>query len=407
MQSSPDLFQCLEAQIPAALELLRQMVSINSHTLNRNGVRELSQVTIEAFAELGFTPEFVPSSNPHYADHLVLTRPGICERRVGLISHLDTVFTMEEESRNRFSWREDGNRIYGPGTEDVKGGTVMMWLVLQALRATQREIFERTTWLVLLDASEEMLSADFGQMASERLRGAEAALVFEAGLRQETLYQVVTARKGRALFRITVEGRGAHAGNSHARGANAIAQLAHTIQRVEALTDHSRGITFNVGTVSGGETVNRVPHLAEARGEMRAFDAETYQQGLAKLMELEREISVQSVADKFPCRVRITIENETPPWPKNEGTEKLLEVYRQAGQELGFVVSREERAGLSDGNYLWDAVPTLDGLGPMGDNAHCSEHSEDGTKEQEYVDRSSFVPKAALNVKALTRLLSH
>lgn len=405
MRSHPALLQFLEAQLAPALDLLRQMVGINSHTLNRDGIRRLAELTSQAFAELGFGSERVPSPNTAFGDHLILTRRGNGTAHVGFVSHLDTVFTEAEEKQNDFHWRVEGDRIYGPGTEDVKGGTVMMWLVLAALRATEPEIFDRTQWTLLLDASEEMQSADFGKLCVRRLHDATAALVFEAGLRKGSEFQLVTSRKGRAAFVIEVEGRGAHAGNAHARGANAIAQLAHTIQQIEALTDHSRGVTFNVGVVSGGSALNRVPQLAVAHAEMRAFSVEAYREGMARLRTLEQDVKIRSVDGGFPCRVAIAVASETPPWPRNAASDRLLELFAGAGKELGFTVSREERAGLSDANYLWHAVPTLDGLGPRGDNAHCSEHSADGSKEQEYVEPSSFVPKAALNVRALVRLL--
>lgn len=405
MQPNDTLLACLNARLAPGLELLRQMVAINSHTLNRDGVNQLGRFTAQAFAPLGFTAGFVPSANPALGDHLVLTRAGTGPRSVGFISHLDTVFPAEEEARNQFHWRVAGDRIYGPGTEDVKGGTVMMHLVLAALQTVAPDVFAATTWVLLLNASEETDSTEFGRLCEERLRGATAALVFEAGLRVGNEFSLVTARKGRAAFRIEVEGRGAHAGVAHTRGASAIAQLAHTIQRVEALTDPARGLTVNVGTITGGGALNRVPHRAVAEAELRAFSVEAYQAGLAQLRALEQDITVRSRADGFPCRVRIILDHESPPWPPNPRTEALLALYAAAGAELGLTVNREERGGISDGNFICHAVPTLDGLGPMGDNAHCSERSADGTKDQEYVQPSSFVPKAALNVRALLRLL--
>jgi glutamate carboxypeptidase len=405
MQTNALLFAFLESRLAPALDLLRRMVAINSHTLNPAGVNRLGQLTAEAFAELGFRAETVPSVNPAYGAHLVLSRPGRGGRKVGFISHLDTVYSAEEEARHHFAWRVEGERIYGPGTDDVKGGTVMMLLMLEALRHAAPETFEATDWVLLLDASEEVQSADFGRLCVERLQGACAALVFEGGHRREGAFHYVTTRKGRASVRVEVTGRGAHAGNDHARGASAIAQLAQLVQRVEALTDHARGLTFNVGLISGGSALNRVPHEASAQVEMRAFDLAAYREGLAALQGLEQAVTVRSARDGFSCRIRVTVESEAPPWPSNDGTERLLQNFAAAGAGLGFEVAPEARGGISDGNYLWQAVPTLDGLGPQGDNAHCSERSPDGTKDQEYVEPASFVTKAALNVMAVRRLL--
>ena len=405
MQTDDKLLSFLNARLAPSLELLRQMVGINSHTLNPDGVKRLGLFTAEAFAELGFHAEFIRSVKPEFGEHLVLTRPGTGMQKVGLISHLDTVYSAEEEARNDFRWRVEGDRIYGPGTDDIKGGTVMMHLVLSALRELAPEVFAQTNWVLLLDASEEMECADFGRLCCERLNGATAALVFEGGRQNGNEFKFVASRKGRATFRVEVEGRGAHAGSEHPRGANAITQLAHIVQRIAALTDAARGLTFNVGTITGGTALNRVPHAAVARLEMRAFTPDVYQAGLAQLRTLENDIVVRSVADGFPCRVKIIIEHETPPWPRNDATDALLKIFSDAGTELGFTVAREDRGGISDGNFIWQVVPTLDGLGPKGDNSHCSERSADGSKDQEYIERSAIIPKAALNVKALLRLL--
>ncbi|HEY9172709.1 MAG TPA: hypothetical protein VI136_10540, partial [Verrucomicrobiae bacterium] len=105
------------------------------------------------------------------------------------------------------------------------------------------------------------------------------------------------------------------------------------------------------------------------------------------------------------CTVKVEVVSETPPWPRNEATERLLQHWQQTAAAIGLSVAREDRGGLSDGNLFWHALPTLDGLGPLGDNCHCSEQSADGTKEQEYVDVPTFVPKAALDTLAILELL--
>jgi glutamate carboxypeptidase len=406
MRDFTPLVDFLHAQMPAALDLLQQMVGINSFTGNRTGVNRLGRLTAECFAPLGFAAEFVPSQNPQHGDHLVLTRPGEATRSVALVSHLDTVFPPEEEERHDFRWRPEGERIYGPGTHDIKGGTVMMWLGLTALRATAPAVFDAVTWRLFFNAAEETLSPDFGALCRSRL-GPDtlAALVFEAEGRLGEQRLVVVARKGRATWRVRVQGRGAHAGGRHAHGANAIVQLARTLQQVAALTDYGRDLTFNVGTVRGGSVTNRVPHEAEAEGEFRAFTPEVCAEAKQALLALAGPGEVSSPVDRYRCQVSVDILTETRPWPRNPATDRLLTLWQQAGAELGLEVGPEERGGLSDGNYLWDAVPTLDGLGPTGDNDHCSERSADGSKLPEYVHVPSFVPRAALNVVALRKLI--
>ena len=406
MLNDASLTDFLKDQMPAALEMLRQMVGINSFTGNREGVNQLGRFTADCFAPLGFSAEFVPSVNPDYGDHLVLTRRGHSTRSIAMVSHLDTVFPPEEEARNNFHWQPEGDSIYGPGTHDIKGGTIMMWLVLQALRSHAPVLFEEITWKLFWNSSEETLSHDFGDVCRSRFdRGTLAALVFESEGRLGDERLVVVARKGRATWRVAVRGRGAHAGAKHRHGANAIVQLAHTVQRIAGLTDYSLDLTFNVGTISGGTVLNRVPHEAVAEGEFRAFKPEVYAQGKAALLALTGPGDVRSSVDRYACDVNVEILSETRPWPRNPDTNRLAALWQQAGAELGIAVDVEERGGLSDGNLLWDALPTLDGLGPWGDNDHCSERSADGAKLPEYVDVTSFVPKAALNTVAIMKLM--
>jgi glutamate carboxypeptidase len=400
------LKEFLEPRMPDYLALLRQMVAINSFTTNPDGVNALAEFTAGAFAHLGFETAFVQSAVPAYGRHLVLTRPGRSSRKIGLVSHLDTVFPAEEEIRNNFTWRVEGDRIYGPGTVDIKGGTVMILMVLDALRHLAPDTFDDVTWVVLLDAAEEADADDFGALCRRRLEGALACLIFEGGNLNGRDALIVVARKGMVIYRAVSEGKAAHAGVSHREGANAIVQMADVIQRVTSLTDYERDLTFNIGYVSGGTVTNRVPHHAEMGVEMRAFTPEVFEQGVAAMLALDGHSSVHSAGDgRYPCIVSVAIERSTQPWPQNEATDRLYEIWRDSGASLGLNILREQRGGLSDGNHTWQVIPTLDGLGPSGANAHCSEHAADGSKEQEYVTVSSFVPKTSLNVLAILRLV--
>ena len=190
----------------------------------------------------------------------------------------------------------------------------------------------------------------------------------------------------------------------HPQGANAVVQLGVTLQQVAALTDYSRNITFNPGTIRGGTVLNRVPHEAVAEGEFRAFSPEDYRHAMDGLLGLAGAGCVCSPEDGYGCGVVVEILSESRPWPRNPGSEWLHDFWIGSGPEAGVDVGRQERGGLSDGNLIWDAVPTLDGLGPWGDNDHCSERSEDGKKVPEYVEVSSFVPKAVLNVLSIRKL---
>lgn len=397
----------LQEKMPAYLEILRQMVDINSFTANARGVDTLGEVTAATFAPWGFSPEYIPAENPDYGNHLVLSRNGRSGRTIALVSHLDTVFPPEEEIANDFSWRPEGNRIYGPGTVDIKGGTVAMYMLLDALQTFVPELYNDITWLLLFNAAEEVIAPDFGTMAQVRLSEADvlACLVFEGGVRAEDTFKLVVARKGMAVGQVNVTGKAAHAGVSHESGANAIVQLAETIQQLAAVTDYDQNITLNVGTVAGGTVTNRVPHEATARFEMRAFTPETFAAAMAKIEAVVGPGNTAAASGDYTCDVALEILNITEPWAPNDDSRHLLRIFQAAAAELGMEVFPEERGGLSDGNHVWHQVPTLDGLGPAGGNAHCSERSADGSKDQEFVDVTSFIPKTLLNLAAVIRLV--
>ena len=407
----PSIQKYLQENLEDYLDVHRKMMEINSFTANPQGVNRLGKLTGDWFANLGFQADFVPSTNPEFGNHLILTKSGQGGRTnkvtpsLAMISHLDTVFPPEEEARNDFSWRREGNRIYGPGAVDIKGGTVMIYMVLEAMRNFFSEIYDELSLSILLDASEERLSDDFGALCLERLpKDTLACLVFEGGNIIDEEFQIVVARKGRAGFRVSVEGRSAHSGNNHANGANAIVQISHTIQRIAALTDYRNHLTFNVGTVQGGVVVNRVPHFAKAEVEMRTFSLDVFDEGVTRMLALAETSDISS-ADGFACKVGIKLVDQTAPWPRNQATDRLYEVWHETAKFLGMRVNQEERGGLSDGNHLWRHFPTLDGLGPAGNNTHCSERDPAQGKDQEFVMVSSFVPKALLNVVSMVNIL--
>ena len=218
-------------------------------------------------------------------------------------------------------------------------------------------------------------------------------------------FQVVASRKGRAEIRVSVEGRGAHSGVAHDRGASAIRQIAEVVQKMESVTNYGRGLTVNVGRIAGGSQINRVPHFAEAIAEMRAFIPEVLDAAIEEVLALDGFSTVKSADGEFACTTSVELVRKVPAWPDNDGSKKVLSHWQAAGELLGCTVHLEKRGGLSDGNYFWDRIPTIDGLGPSGSNPHCSERSADGSKEQEYSVISSFVPRAVLNAMAILHMV--
>ena len=391
------LTEFCEKNFSRYLKILEEMVSTNSFTDNKDGVNKLGAYTADLFAPLGFLSEFVSSINPSYGNHLICVKEGKGRGSVALVSHLDTVFSPEEEEKYNFRFKVVDDRVYGPGTCDIKGGTLVMYMMLEALKENIPEFYDSISWYLLFDASEETGSADFGALCAKVLpQDAAAALVFEAGALMLDKVHLVTSRKGRAVFRIESVGRGAHAGTSHQDGVNAITKLCKAVLSMAKLTDYSKSITVNTGIIKGGSGLNRVPENAYADIEMRAFYPDLFSETIGKIKSFAHRDEVSEL--------KVQLIQAALPWPENPRSIFLKNVWGKAAEKMNLKAESVRRGGLSDGNFLWNILPVIDALGPTGSNAHCSERADDGSRDQEFAVLSSFVPKAVLNMLGIIQL---
>lgn len=400
-----ELKDAANRHLTEALSWLRRMVDCNSFTTNAAGVDSVGRLTAECFASLGFKPEYVLSQHPEHGHHLFLHRPATLptpgQKPIVFVTHLDTVFPPEEEARNHFYWRESPAEkcIYGPGVVDNKGGTIMIWLTLRILEGIAPDFLAQNHLIIAANAAEEVIGSDFAERTAERCpEGARAVLVFEGGpVEQSNCHHLVVARKGRLEMCIDCHGKAAHAGSNHHQGINAIVELAQCLPKVAALTDPAQNITFNIANIEGGTVLNRVPHHARVELEVRAYDPGILAQAEATLFALSGPTS-------GGAQLEVTTIGRTRAWPGGPLTNTLASNWQYAAHACGLETRPTTRGGLSDANYLSSLGPTLDGLGPFGENAHCSISDPDTGKNPELVYPSSFISKATLNALALLNL---
>jgi glutamate carboxypeptidase len=380
---------------PEAIRVLKDLVAVNSFTHNREGVNKVGDMCVALFEPLGFRAHRERSPIEDCGDHVFLARPGDPGvNKLVLVSHLDTVYP-----ENNFTWREEGDRIYGPGVCDIKGGTIVLWLALRAMRAAEPALFDATSWTVMLNASEEGGCPDFPGLARERAAGARACLVYEAGFdADDGASTVVVSRKGAARFHVHVTGHEAHSGNAHAAGASAIREMCGLVERIEALTDYGKDITLNVGHIEGGSFVNCVPGSSTCHVDLRIATPEAYAWGRETLLGLAGPGRIRSADGEHRCDVTVAEVPGYPPWPPNDESDRLGALAVEVGRGLGQPLVISRRKGASDGSNVWDVAPTIDGLGPIGRSTHIV--------GKENVDRASFVPRAHLSVELFKRLLA-
>jgi glutamate carboxypeptidase len=253
-----DAAKWLQEQGSAMESAIAELVMVNSFTENIEGGNAVATQLVDLFAML--RPERVKSVK--FADHLVLRSEGAKERKaVALIGHLDTVFppgTFE-------GYKRDGDLARGPGVLDMKGGLVVVAYALRAIAETVG-LAAAPPLRLLIVSDEEVGSPESKAIIQRSIADAEAALVFESGRVNDL---IITRRKGTGVLRAVASGVAAHAGNNHREGKNAIWALAKFIDGVQQLTDYERGITVNVGKISGGQSKNTVPDFAEAQVDLR------------------------------------------------------------------------------------------------------------------------------------------
>lgn len=298
-----------------------------------------------------------------------------------LLSHLDTVHPIGTLARDN-PVRIEGDRLYGPGAEDMKGGT---HIAMAALRQIARE--GRRTRLPVrhLMVSDEEMGTPTGREHVEReARRAKYVIVTEPA---RSGGKIVTARKGVAFLKVTAHGRPAHAGVEHHLGRNAIREIAHQVLALEALTDYARELTVNVGLVRGGSRVNVVPETASVEVDIRFPTPAIGDEVVARIRAL-RPVDPD---------VTLTVEGgiNRPGYEKTPAVAALYGHARALAAEIGFDLVDLKTGGGSDGNFTAPFAPTLDGMGVDGDGAHTPE-------ERLYI--SSVLPRTRLLMRLMETL---
>lgn len=375
------LEQAVRGRTEPILTLIRELVTINSHTGNKAGGDEVGRVIAREAAAVGLEVKRVPSSR--YADHLILsTRAAAAsaDGAVAFVGHHDTVFppgTFEGFVR-------EDKLARGPGVLDMKGGIVVMLEAIRALGDRASSIPVR----IVLVGDEEIGSPEGQGVIADAVRGAACALVFEAGRAAD---KIITARKGTGSATATATGKSAHAANDHKSGVNAIWALARFIDRAQALTDYARGITVNVGVVRGGEAKNTVPDRAECDLDFRFEKIDDGKRTFAALEQAARE----AVASIPGSALALSGGPKRLPLERTPDNVSLYEAYAAEARAAG--LGSEEApliAGGSDASTTAAiGIPSIDGLGPRGAGFH--------TKE-ERIEIESLEPK----VLALARFLA-
>lgn len=363
------------------LDLLEELVNIDSGTFYKEGVDQVGDVLSSAYQALGF--QVAVDRQSERGNHLIITHPEAQHPDILIIGHMDTVFPVGTAQSRPFS--RDESFAYGPGVYDMKASLIMTLIAVESLIEQGDESFKRVK--IILNSDEEHGSIYSRKLIEREAAGVKYALIVEPS---DMTGELVTGRRGGGKFELHVTGKAAHSGEEPEKGRSAIGELAHKIIQLHALTDPGAGVHVNVGVVSGGTTSNTIAAHAKASIDVRMKTPE-------QATELERQI-------KHICSTP-TIEGTTlvlqggitrPPMIKNANSEYLLNIVQEEAMQLGESLTDKNIGSGSDGNLTAAVgVATIDALGPRGGNAHTAD---------EFMVIESLVPRTKLLANVIKRL---
>lgn len=350
-----------EAKKDEMVQTIRQLVEIESPTQDKQSVDRLGAMLAGRFEKLGGHSMFHRVKD--FGDHLQVDFAG---KRGGkpilLLGHLDTVYPAGTLSK--MPCRVADGKLYGRGAFDMKSGIAFMLHAIEAIRGWHEDKLPRPVTVLLV--SDEEVGSDSSRHITESVaKRCEAVLVVEPayGLKGA----VKTARKGVAEYTLKVTGKAAHSGLDFEKGESAIVELARQVLEISKLTDLKRGLTVNVGTILGGTRTNVIPAEASAVIDVRITN-------LKDAKEIDRKLRALKPVNR-KCKLEITGGLNRPPMERSA----TAGPYQQAiaiAQALGWKLEEAAVGGGSDGNFTAGlGVPTLDGLGGVGEGAHSPDES--------------------------------
>jgi glutamate carboxypeptidase len=339
---------------------IRELVEIESPSDNKAAVDRVAGTIARKFSALGGAVRIHPAKE--FGNHLQVDfgfpgKPGA--KPVLLLGHYDTVYP--PGTLATMPCRAAGDKLTGPGVLDMKSGIALMLHALAALQAWHGGLSRPVTVLLV---SDEEVGSDSSRAITEALaKKAAAVLVLEPSYGFQGA--VKTARKGVGEYLVKVTGKAAHAGLDFQKGVNAILELARQIEKISSFTDLKKGLTVNVGIVSGGSRTNVVPAEAAAQVDVRIArmkDAAGIDKKMRSLRPFNRK-----------CKIEVTGGVNRPPMERTAGVAALYAQAVAIARELGWKLGEAAVGGGSDGNFTAGlGIPTLDGLGGVGDGAHAT-----------------------------------
>jgi glutamate carboxypeptidase len=355
-QRSFDRLHYFESRLDCLLQAIREFVEIESPSDNKPAADRMSAHLAHKFTELGGRPHVHRAEE--YGDNLQVDFRGAENGKpVLVLGHFDTVYPLG--TLPTMPCHMENGRLYGPGVLDMKAGIALIFFALEALATWHGKLPRPVT--VFLVSDEEVGSYSSRKITEDLARKSAAVLVLEPAGRGGA---VKTARKGVGEYALTVHGIAAHAGLDPGKGHSAILELARQIGVISKLNDLKQGISVNTGVIRGGTRTNVIAAEAVAEIDVRIKRAK-------QAIGLDRKLRALKPFDKH-CQLSIDGGINRLPMERNSGVVALYKKAQLIAQQIGWKLEEAAVGGGSDGNFTAGiGIPTLDGLGALGDGAHA------------------------------------
>lgn len=349
----------LKPRLPEMLRTLREFVEIESPSLEKDPLDRCCGVVAAAWRKHDVSIERI--AQKHRGDHLRITwlpEKSPAAGQLLILGHYDTVYSTGTLAKMPF--RISVGKAYGPGVFDMKAGIVQALFALQTIQQTKTSVDKRLVFLWTSD--EEIGSESSRKLLEAEARRSDAVFVLEPSFGPRGLLK--TARKGVGEAELIVHGRSSHAGLAPQEGINAIHELALQIERVQRWNDFRRGMTINVCRIEGGTRTNVIPESARAGFDLRALripDMHRIERRLHSLKPILRgtRLELQGGFNRPPLEHKMSA--------------SLFARAKSLAFQMGFSLGECTVGGGSDGNLTAAlGIPTLDGLGAVGDGAHST-----------------------------------
>ncbi|MGB6941847.1 MAG: M20 family metallopeptidase [Bryobacteraceae bacterium] len=352
-----------EAKQPAIVALIRELARCESPSDQPQAVNRFVNL-LAGRLDGAVNVKTLPGGRfgPHLRCEFKLPGAKAGAGKILVLAHSDTVWPLGTLAH--MPLREEQGRLWGPGVLDMKSGIAFFIFAIHTLRML--EIPVRRNILFQMNSDEEVGSQTSRQFTEEAARQSAVALLVEPGTGLKG--KLKTARKGVGGYTVTVKGKASHAGIDYEAGASAVVELARQIPKIAAFTNLKQGITVNPGVIAGGTRTNVV--AAEAHVEVDIRIAKAKDAGA-----LDKKFRSLRPIDKR-CSIQVEGGLNRPPMERTAAIRSLFQAARACAKELGVTLEESATGGGSDGNFTAAlGVPTLDGLGGVGEGAHAANES--------------------------------